>query len=297
MNNVCLITGASGLLGRTFVNQMLQHTHVMACFNTHPIIFNASNHKAIQLDLNDLVALDTLIKKVQPSLIIHCAGLTNVDLCEKEFELALHLNVEVTRTLAVVSRHLDAKFVYISTDHLYDGKKSFYREEDPPNPVNIYGETKWKGEIAALSENPQSLVVRTNFFGKGTQWRQSLTDWIWIRLNADMAIPAFVDSYFTPIAISELVKGVRALIDKNATGIFNVCGSDRLSKYEFALRFSEHFGFKTHNIHPVKMQDCNLSAKRPLDMSLNVAKITKFLNRAMPTLEQSFHAIKSEYQT
>lgn len=292
----CIVTGASGLLGRSFVNHFSKnYEDVFAFLHSHPIQFNSDKCRSIYLDLENEKDVEQKFDAIKPSLVIHCAGLTNVDLCEDDKDLAHRLNVDSTKLLARLSRKWGSQFVYISTDHLYDGKKSFYCEDDLTSPLNIYAKTKLEGEYAALQENSESLVIRTNFFGKGTSWRQSFTDWIWNHLSKNQELSAFEDSYFTPIAIPLLQQTVCDLIAKKAQGIFNVCGSERIDKYHFALAFSNYFNLDKSAIKPVSMQSVTLRAKRPRDMSLNCQKVSDFLGYKMPTILQSFDSIKSDY--
>ena len=173
------------------------------------------------------------------------------------------------------------------------GLNSF--EIDTENPINIYAKTKFMGEKECFNENKDSLIIRTNFFGKGTKWRKSFTDFIWEELNKGNNINGFTDCFFTPISAMLLSKIIIKLINKNAKGIFNICGSERVSKYEFAIKFANFFGLDKTLIKPSKMSQHNFLTTRPVDMSLNTEKINKFIQEKMPSIIESLKSIQNDY--
>lgn len=298
MNKTIFIVGASGLLGRNFVNQYLQKKwRVIGCYQHHPLELGSPLFVPLKLD----ILRDDLIKETlafyKPEVIIHCAGLTNVDMCETQEKLAYKLNGDSVRHFSHYSKRNYAQFVYVSTDHLFSGDRPFYTEEDVGCPLNIYGKSKLYGENISLEENSNSLILRTNFFGKGISWRHSFTDWIWCNLKENKTLNVFEDSFFSPIAIPHLVDIAEKLIEKQALGIFNTCGSERLSKYDFALRFSKFFGLSGNLISPSLTKSANLIANRPSDMSLNTQKLSRFLGNAAPDIQQSLESISKDYKS
>lgn len=296
ISKTVLILGASGLLGQYFISEFLRSNYkVIACSHKHEIIRNHENLIKSKLNALNHDEVESMLKKYKPKIIIHCAGLTNVDRCEQEIDLAFTINSESVRYLARCSNLSNAQFVYISTDHLFPGLKSNYCETDEVIPLNVYGKSKHSGEMISFEENINSLVIRTNFFGKGLPWRQSFTDWIYTTLKKGHELKAFTDSYFSPIAIQTLVVLVHELLNRQATGIFNVCGSERLSKYDFALKFSRYFGLNEKLIVLSAMSATSLRAQRPNDMSLNVEKLSKYLNYKLPDIEQNFKVISKDY--
>ena len=117
----------------------------------------------------------------------------------KNTEEAHKTNVEIARDLAILSCDLDAKFIQISTDQLFDGKGTFYSEIEEPNPLNEYGLTKWRAEEAVSHEQKNSLILRTNFFGWGPPYRRSLSDWVIDELSKGNTISAFNDVFYTDL--------------------------------------------------------------------------------------------------
>ena len=196
--------------------------------------------------------------------------------------------------IANACKLMNIKFVHISTDHLFDGKNSFYHEDNPKSPLNIYGKTKDNAEEKILLENPQALIVRTNFFGWGTSYRHSFSDWIIKSLRESSAIKLFSDVYFTPIHIEELVKIIHILIDKNKQGIFNVVSKERISKFEFGIKIANIFKYPLSLISPISVEDISLMAQRPKDMSLSTKKILDEINYQIKGIENQLLDLKNE---
>src|SRR5205823_2508498 len=128
--------------------------------------------------------LTTDFQELAPDVVVHAAGLTNVDRCEQYPVLSRRANAEIARNVAIAVAHSRAKLVHISSDHLFSGERSFYREDDPTQPLNEYGRSKVAAEEWVLQACPSALVIRTNFFGWGHCLRQSFSDWIIINLRA-----------------------------------------------------------------------------------------------------------------
>ena len=183
------------------------------------------------------------------------------------------------------------QFTHISTDHLYDGSKSFYNEENITNPINIYGQSKLDGEVRVQNENPEALIIRTNFYGLGNIKKYSFSDWIINSLRSGKSINVFNDIFYTPIIIDELVRCVEILWEKKSKGIFNVVGSERLSKYEFALKSAQVFNLNNKLINKSTINDSNFIASRPKDMSLSNKKLLKTISYKPMTIESSLNEL------
>jgi dTDP-4-dehydrorhamnose reductase len=289
MNKV-FITGGSGLLGRYLCNFLIKKNYtVFALRNKHSIDVNGVNE--YEIDLNNLDKVHDFFSNILPETTIHCAGYTNVDECENNKERAFFLHKEFPANLANLCSNSNSKFIYLSTDQLWNGTTSFAREDQKTDPINIYAKSKSEGEEAVLKVNDNSLIIRTNFFGKGSVWRQSFTDWIIHKLINKEIINAFQDVYFTPISLYYLTKYIHELIVKDARGIYHLAGSERISKYNFALKLADYLQLSSRNINPISINDSGLLAPRALDMSLSTEKINNFVKTKMPDINASFSTI------
>src|SRR3990172_2116970 len=168
------VSGVSGLLGMNLALQARDRFQISGCYYAHPVILEGV--QTLKLDLISLSSLEQALLEVGADVVIHTGGLTNVEECEANPQLAYRLNVEATRNVAKVTNTLGAKLVHISTDHGFDGTAPWKTEDDVPAPLNIYARTKREAEEVVLEECRNSLIIRTNFFGWGTPARASFSE-------------------------------------------------------------------------------------------------------------------------
>jgi dTDP-4-dehydrorhamnose reductase len=285
-----LVTGASGLLGHTFCRHLAGCEQVSGITLNHTL--DLQGVTGVTADLTDRKATNELIKRMNPGLVLHCAALTDVDLCERDPKLAERLNVDVTANVASAAYAAGAAMVHISTDQLWDGSKSFVNESTTLCPINVYGRSKAKAEAVAAEAHPGTLIIRTNFFGPGRPWRKSFSDWILGELDAGRNPPMFADVFFTPISIGAFVQAVLDLVALKTSGIVHVAGAQRISKYAFGCAIAQAFGYATSRIIKSGLADANLSAVRPHDMSLDVSRTEKLLGRRLSDIESSIAELR-----
>jgi dTDP-4-dehydrorhamnose reductase len=159
-------------------------------------------------------------------------------------------------------------------------------EEDSPAPINHYARTKALAETVVMNGNPSALVLRTNFFGWGHPRRHSISDWLIYNLRMGNEVPLFTNVFFTPILIDTLALAAHQLVQNGASGIYNLVGDQRLSKFEFACKLANHFSLPTKLLLPQNSDDSKLLAARPKDMSLDNSKARKALGRNLGDVEQ-----------
>jgi len=247
---------------------------------------------AFQADLSDEKTATDLIVSLRPDVVIHCAALADVDACELRPEAATRINVGMTGHLLEGASRLRARMVYISTDHVFDGEKGNYCEEDPPAPVNLYARTKLEAEKLVLGAGEQHLVVRTNIYGWNFQNKQSLAEWILARLETGQRVPGFSDVYFSPILVNDLSDWLLRMIAANLGGLYHVSGGEGLSKMEFAVRLARVFGLGETLVDSVRLQDAQLRTPRPRNLTLDTTKIRTALGTAMPGVDGGLRRFK-----
>jgi len=287
-----LVTGASGLLGSNFVRTARKSNRsVTGIYNRHP--FQLPGIELIQADLTNRAKIRELFEYYKPAWVVHCAALTNVDWCEEHPDETRFVNVEISRSLAAESRKIDAAFVYISTDSVFDGNRGNYNEQDTPAPVNVYGETKLAGETSVLHEHESSLIVRTNIYGWNIQEKESLSEWILNRLESGRHVPGFFDVVFTPILVNDLSEIILKMIDAKLKGLYHVAGAQALSKHEFAFAVAEVFGLEKDLVQRESIADAKLNAWRPKNASLNTEKIRMAIDMQLPTVKQGLERFRA----
>jgi perosamine synthetase len=288
-----LITGVSGLLGNNLACYFARKFDILGLHNEHPVVIPGIRTECC--DLLDFDAVRRVVDGVRPSVIIHCASLANVDACESDPELSERLNVDCTRRIVDALGGSDTHLLYISTDSVYEGTKGRYSEEDAARPLNVYGRTKWEGEKPVL-ERPGGLVLRTNLFGWNIQDKKSLGEWILGELAAGRSIGGFRDAVFSTIYTMELARVIDVAIHWKLSGLYNCGSSDSCSKYEFALKIADRFGFDRRLIRPISIDDFEFRARRGKDLSLSTKRIEEALEYRLPDIDQSVDTFYKDYR-
>ena len=287
-----LITGVSGLLGGNLAYYSRDICEVAGIYLTHPIALPGVLTKRI--DVLSLKQVQACLDEFRPDIVVHCAGLTNVDLCEENPELAKSVNVMGTKNIVDALAGRSAKLIYISTDSVYDGHKGLFKETDPVNPENYYGQTKYEGELEALRRE-SSLVLRTNFFGWNIQDKLSLGEWVIDCLKGHRPLKGFRDVFFSSIYTIKLAPLIHEAITQDLKGIYN-CGSrDSVSKYDFAVALARRFGFDSFLIQPVSIALVGLKAKRGRNLSLDTGKLVRALHLRLPSISDSIEDFYRDY--
>ena len=289
MENV-IITGGSGLLALNWAFFKKNDTQITLLLHKRKVSIGGVN--SIFINLESEIAMYEFLSKKQQCIVIHCAAITNVDYCEKNSNAAFETNVLISKKLAKVCYKLDIKFVHISSDHLFSGLNLFSTEQSEISPLNVYGASKAKAEEVVLKNNPESLIIRTNFFGWGTSYRASFSDFLIIALRENKKISLFTDIFYTPIYAKNLIKFVHMLINSNYKGVFNIVGSERVSKYEFGKMIFNNFSGNMNLITKVQYEGQVNSIQRPSDMSLSNNKLLVTLNTKIEKLEDQIQHLK-----
>lgn len=287
-----LITGGSGLLALNWACAMRRKWNVVLGTHAHKVTLDGV--AAQPLDLEDADRFIAQLDEIAPDLVVHAAGLTSVDRCEEDPAEARHVNAELARNVAEAVARKSIKLVHVSSDHLFAGTRSGYREDDPPEPLNEYARSKLLAEEWVLRADPNALVLRTNFFGWGHAGRQSFSDWIIAGLRAGKTLTMFDDVFFTPILADDLAVAAHRLVAQSAAGIFNLTGDERVSKYVFGTRLAAAFGLPAELIRPDKIASSRLHARRPSDMSLDNVKTRDMLGSGLGRLDDYLLALRRQ---
>jgi dTDP-4-dehydrorhamnose reductase len=279
-----VVTGASGLLGINIVAVAAGLSREVAGI-CHRNAIRVPGVQVSKLDLTDRQATRDVIAALRPTSIIHCAAATNVDWCEDHSEEAEQVNVQASSFVAELAQEMNAQFVYISTDSVFDGKRGHYSETDPPTPLSVYAKSKWRGEREVLRRHFSPLIVRVTIYGWSVQSKPSFAEWILDEIAAGRQVRGFSDVYFCPLLANDLAEVLLIMLDRGLSGIYHAVGSERISKYDFAKRVAGMFNLGTDAVTPVSIFAAKLRAPRPVDPSLNTEKIRAALGRPMPDVD------------
>jgi len=255
-----LITGCNGMLGSAL-------TKILA--TEHEIV-------GIDIDNADITNKTQIINKIssiKPDIIIHNAAYTQVDNCETNKELAFAVNATGTENVSIAAQQCQAKIIYISTDYVFDGKKTTpYLEEDLTNPINVYGKSKLEGEKLIQSTCQNHLIIRTAWlYGpNGNNFIRTI-----LKLaNQQNEIRVVNDQTGCPTYTMDLATSIKSILTKDIKGILNITNSGSCTWYELAKTILE-LKNKTVNLIPVNSEQFVQAAPRPSYAALNTNKFIK----------------------
>jgi len=275
-----LVTGASGLLGIHLGLFLAENQVVTGVVNSRKL--NYAPFPVLQQELGQLDRLEALISLVKPDCIIHCAAMANIDECEKNPDQADLINSQVPKKLAELTMKSGIRFLHISTDAVFDGSSSGYKETDSANPLSVYARTKYSAENYVLEHNPNAFIARVNFYGWSITGKRSLGEWFYYQLSAGNHIKGFTDIQFCPLYAGDLAKILVELAETSAAGIYHVVSKEYISKYQFGVSIANAFNLDSDLIEPVSWIEGGLTAARSPNLILDVKKTSQLLNREMP---------------
>jgi len=285
-----LITGASGQLGNSVVNQLNGKFELLA---TDIIIHNL---KTVDipfsiLDITDSEQIKNVISQFTPEVIINLAAYTDVDGCELNPENAYLLN---TKSVEMLSANFNGQFIQISTDYVFDGHNGPYGENDQINPINEYGKTKLEAENILQNSSNNWCILRTNvLFDYFRDTEASFIKWVIDSLGSNQSINVVDDQWNNPTWTQNLAEIIELVINKNVEGIYNYGGSEYLNRYEFAQVITNIFNLDKTLISPISTKSLDQAAQRPLKGGLETEKIEKDFDIQCVDLKTSLSMIKS----
>lgn len=285
------ITGIAGMLGSNLAYLLKESYHISGVDLNKVQIRGVNSHLISAFDLEKI---KELLVQHKVDVMIHCAALVNVDECEDNPEYAHKVNYELTKNLAELCRELKVKMIFISTDAVFDGnKKGLYKETDPPGPISVYASTKLLAEqyVQQFSEN---IVVRTNIYGFNYREKNSFGEWIISSLNNNDNLSMFYDIHFSPILVNELASILARCIDRNLCGLYHICSTGSISKYEIAVAIMEEFKL-SGAIYQASMEDHEFRAPRTKNMGLSNEKIAAELGIHISTPLEGVKEFKRLY--
>jgi dTDP-4-dehydrorhamnose reductase len=267
-----LVVGASGQVG----TQLLR---ILPSCSAIPTSRRTKEPGWTALDLATVseTQADDLFRHFEIATVYCVGGMTNVDGCESAFELARRINCEGPAILARTAAKRGARFVYFSTDYVFNGHNGPYAENASADPICAYGKSKWLGELAVQDAHPSALVIRTTVvYGPDPNGRNFLYS---LREGLAGAKPFLVpnDQISTPTYNGDLAAAVVALAEGGTQGVFHVAGPDVVSRLEFARRAAAVMGLDTANLSGVSTAELAQIAARPLRAGLLTGKLAAYL--------------------
>ena len=237
-----------------------------------------------------------LVDEVQPDAIIHTAANANVDACESDPQGARLLNAVFPGEFAELCAKHSVHMIHISTDAVFDGiKEDAYTEDDIPNPLGIYAQTKLDGERNVLSANPDAAIARVNFFGWSLSGTRSLSEFFYNKLSTGHQANGFTDVWFCTMFVGDLADTLIRMLEKDLSGLYHTVGSEALTKYDFGMRIARQFGFDEELVIPTSVEDSGLKARRSRNLRLSVHKLSTDLGLEIPAVSTGLEKFYTQY--
>ena len=272
-NPKIVVVGAGGRLGAALVREYASAGEVISFARA-------------QLDLGELDGLRATLGPLSFDVLINAAALTNVDYCENHRDEAMRLNAEAPQVLAEICREKQARFVHVSTDYVFDGERRRpCTEEDPVEPISVYGESKRAGELRVLEANDGALVIRVSWvFGPD---RPSFVDAILEKARSEERVAAVADKFSTPTYTVDIAAMLRPLLDSSqVSGILHLANRGACSWQEYAqwaLDCCHKFGvpMRATRVDALSLGEMkNFVARRPVYTVLGTEKYERLTGAA-----------------
>jgi dTDP-4-dehydrorhamnose reductase len=288
------VTGGSGLLGRVLVGAAAARGHNVTVGVHQTRCAWPESVGVVPLDLTIPRSVEKFIERTEPDWVVHTAAMTDVDRCEREPALAIIANVAATRHLVEAVETAPTRLLYLSTDYVFDGEHGPYREDDPPNPINVYGLTKHAGEKAVSEGGERHAIVRSaSFLGIGSRGRPTFVEAMVERMRSAPPLPAAADQLSNIATVDYLAAALVEICERGLNGTWHVAGREIISRYDLARHLAELFALPDSVVEAVEYRELDRSARRPLRGGLVVEKAAVVLSSEPPTLSDALRAWKA----
>ena len=256
-----LVTGVKGQLGHDVMNELAKRGHTGIGVDIE------------EMDITDPKACEKVISEAQVEAVIHCAAYTAVDAAEDNKDLCMKVNAEGTENIAKVCQKLDLKMMYISTDYVFNGQGTRpWEPDDPREPLNVYGESKYRGELAVTSHTDKFFIVRIAWvFGvNGKNFIKTM-----LRLGQERgAVSVVNDQIGSPTYTYDLAVLLVDMIQTDQYGFYHATNEGLCSWYDFAVEIFRQAGMEV-SVTPVSSDQVPAKAKRPSNSRMSKDKLTE----------------------
>ena len=279
-----LITGSTGQLGNSLGKVFKSRYDLVFTSRTKPNK-NTNNF----LDITNSLLVKDMVLAISPDIIINLAALTNVDLCESNPDLAHAINFQGVKNLVNVYK---GPIIHLSTDYVFDGKLGQYIENDITNPINVYGISKYKAEKILLEKSKESLVIRTNvLYDYLCKAKSSFLNWVVDTLKRGEKIKVVDDLYNNQTWTDSISVVIDRAIKADLNGLIHWGDFDWISRYDFANKIADKFNLQSNLIEPIKTEELNQVAPRPLNGGLDTTLAQDLLRLEPPKIDDCLNQI------
>lgn len=292
-----LVTGSNGLLGQKLTALLQEDENVY-------LIATARGKSALRitrgeyhsLDISDQEDVESVLRFTKPDVIINTAAMTQVDDCETQRDACWKANVTAVEHLVRCCQALHIHLVHVSTDFIFDGSHGPLDENETPNPVNYYGESKLAAEKVIQDSSISWTILRTVLvFGiTNDMSRSNIVLWVKKSLEQQKSIQVVNDQWRTPTLAEDLAQGCYLAARKKAKGIYNISGKDFLSPYDIAIKTADFFKLDKSLIKPADSATFTQPAKRPPTTGFIIDKARRELGYEPRSFEEGLEILAEQ---
>jgi dTDP-4-dehydrorhamnose reductase len=258
------------------------------------------------LDKTDSSACDAVLGRLRPDVVIDTGALHNVDYCELHPDEADRVNRDGTRFLAETSHRLGARFVFISTDFVFDGSgPTPYSEASTPRPQSAYARSKLAGEEVTLATDPENLVIRPSVIYSWLDTREraesssgkglNFGTWLAEEVARGRPVKIINDQVASPTLASDLASAILALVAERSSGVFHAAGGTPADRYSFSVKLVNRLGLDETLVHPVATAELAQKAVRPPTSSLSSDRLTQVTGYRMMELPKALDRFSEDF--
>lgn len=293
-----LVTGSNGLLGQKLTDLLKGNSkyRLIATAKGEDRYPDKNGYTYASLDITKLEEVEQVLAIYKPDAVIHTAAMTNVDQCETDHEGCDALNVKAVQYMVQTCEKHNIYLAHLSTDFIFNGDKGPLTEEDQPDPISYYGESKLKAEQIVQSMKGKWSILRTVLvFGIVSDMsRSNIVLWVKNNLEQKKNIKVVNDQWRTPTLAEDLAMGCFLAVDQHAQGIYNISGGDLLTPYDIAQHTAKFFNLDASLIEEVDSATFKQPARRPLKTGFIIDKAKRDLGYQPHTFEQGIQVLADQ---
>lgn len=294
-----LITGANGLLGQKLVEKLIERSsyNILATGRGKcRLPRDWEGYSYIHMDITVKDQIEEVFAQYHPSIVVHCASMTNVDQCETDRDACFSQNVEAVNHIVNACMPYNTHLIHLSTDFIFDGKNGPYDEMDAANPINFYGLTKLESENIVKQSSIDWAIVRTGLvYGISYDMsRSNIVLWVKGALENGKELTLVNDQFRTPTLAEDLAEGCLLIAEQRATGVYNISGDDYLTPYDMAMETACFFGLDASKIKKSDSTQFTQVAKRPLKTGFIIDKAVKNLGYSPHSFKEGIEVLAKQ---
>jgi dTDP-4-dehydrorhamnose reductase len=291
-----LITGGTGLLGRNLIETMPSSCEATATYLGDYQMRSTPVVQYQKLDIRDKEGYARLFQEFNPEIVIHTASIGSPDYAEKNKTETQEINIGGTQNIIANCERFKAKFIFVSSNGIYDGDNAPYAEEDEAMPVNYYGQIKLEGErISKNAAVPFAIVRPILMYGwNNPHERDNIITSSLKKLKQREVVYVYEDVFYNPVPARFCAQAIWKIIQTGKFDTFNIGGRDIVSVYEFVQSATKIFDLDLNLVQPIKQEFLKELVKRPKNTSYQTKKMENILGLVPLSIKEGLEIMREE---